>query len=83
MNPVYIVGANTTLGAPKDWDSARNGECSALAVRVANGAMESAWLPTPEERAAIALGQPVILTIWGNIHPPVSVNVQGADHGKG
>ncbi|UPU01130.1 hypothetical protein J4G48_0031895 [Bradyrhizobium barranii subsp. apii] len=36
-------------------------------------AMETAWLPTPEEIAAIVAGAPVLLRILGNQHPPVLV----------
>lgn len=34
-------------------------------------AMETAWLPTPEEIAAIVQGAPVILRVLGTTHPPV------------
>ncbi len=36
-------------------------------------AMETAWLPTPAEIAAIDAGAPVILRILGTGHPPVMV----------
>lgn len=36
-------------------------------------AMETAWLPTPAELAAIAAGAPIILRIVGTAHPPVMV----------
>ena len=38
-------------------------------------AMETAWLPTPKEIAAIAAGAPIILRIIGNAHPPVMMEV--------
>ncbi len=43
-------------------------------------AMETAWLPTPDEIAAIAAGAPIILRILGNRiegagHPPVMIYV--------
>lgn len=34
-------------------------------------AMQTAWLPTPEEIEAINAGAPIILTIVGTGHPPV------------
>lgn len=34
-------------------------------------AMESAWMPTPEEIAAIVAGAPIILRVIGTGHPPV------------
>ncbi|WP_434712927.1 hypothetical protein NMA58_08095 [Rhizobium sp. YTUHZ045] len=38
-------------------------------------AMQTAWLPTPDEIAAIAAGAPIILQILGVSHPPVMVFV--------
>ncbi len=36
-------------------------------------AMETAWLPTPDEIAAIVAGAPVILRVVGIWHPPVMI----------
>lgn len=52
-----------------------HGDCDTLQVRDRAGTMESAWYPTAEERAAIMSGRPIMLTVWGRSHPPVSVNV--------
>lgn len=38
-------------------------------------AMESAWLPTPDELTALAAGAPVILRTYGSGHPPVMLYV--------
>ncbi|WP_309086424.1 hypothetical protein [Chelativorans sp.] len=38
-------------------------------------AMETAWLPTPDEIARVAAGAPVILRILGTAHPPVMLEV--------
>lgn len=38
-------------------------------------AMETAWLPTPDELARLAAGAPVILRILGTVHPPVMIDV--------
>lgn len=38
-------------------------------------AMETAWLPTPEELAALNAGAPIILRVVGRGHPPVMVYV--------
>ncbi|HLP70429.1 MAG TPA: hypothetical protein VK181_23225 [Rhizobium sp.] len=38
-------------------------------------AMETAWLPTPDEIEAINAGAPIILRILGTGHPPVSLYV--------
>lgn len=39
--------------------------------------MLSAWLPSEEERAAIASGAPVILQVIGTSHPPVMLSTGG------
>lgn len=44
-------------------------------------AMETAWLPTPKEIAAIVAGAPVILRVLGQAHPPVMVYVGNAPVG--
>ena len=41
----------------------------------ATPAMETAWLPTREEIAAIAEGAPLILRVLGTQHPPVMIEV--------
>lgn len=74
-----IMGATRTLGAPYSWDKAQQGHCGSLPIRdvetSAGPGMESVWFPTPEELTAIAAGAPIMLTILGQKHPPVSVNV--------
>lgn len=75
MKPGPIQFATRALGAPEGWDRAKHGDCDVLEIRDRNGTMESAWFPTDEEKAAIAAGRPVILTVWGSAHPPVAVNV--------
>lgn len=42
-------------------------------------AMQTAWEPTPAEIAAITEGKPIILTILGTAHPPVSIHVGDDD----
>lgn len=78
MTPGRIDGATRALGAPDGWDESKDGPCDVLHVRDRGGVMESAWYPSEEEKAAIAAGRPVILTVWGSGHPPVSVNVEAA-----
>jgi hypothetical protein len=79
MNPGEIKNATRALGAPESWDKDRLGECSTLPIRDTsiNGSlvMQSAWYPTREEIEAMCLGEPVILTIYGRSHPPVSLHV--------
>ncbi|QIO64829.1 hypothetical protein [Rhizobium leguminosarum] len=38
-------------------------------------AMETAWIPDPDEIAAIVAGAPIILRILGTAHPPVMIFV--------
>ena len=45
-------------------------------VRTQDGQFVSAWLPTPDELAALNAGAPVYLFIWGEGHPPVYVGVK-------
>jgi hypothetical protein len=79
MTPGKIDGATRTLGAPVNWNAERDGECRPLEIRdsAVPGLefMESAWYPTDEEKAAIAAGRPVILTVFSTRHPPVAVTV--------
>jgi len=74
-----VQGANRILGEPKNWDRERDGVCLSLPVRheVVGGLSQltSAWLPTPEEIAAIAKGAPILLTITSLTHPPVMLTV--------
>jgi len=76
MTPGRIQFATRALGAPANWNPEKQGECDSLQIRDRDGTMESAWYPTPDELAAIMAGRPVILTVWGTGHPPVSLNVQ-------
>ncbi|MBI1214152.1 MAG: hypothetical protein GC190_22035 [Alphaproteobacteria bacterium] len=79
MHPGRIAGANAALGQPKNWNATIQGRVITLHVRKANTnagpVMQSAWLPTLEEIEAIRAGAPVILTIVGEVHPPVGVSV--------
>jgi hypothetical protein len=74
-----IDGATRNFGAPHDWDKATRGPCGSLPIRdeltTAGPGMTSAWLPTPEEIEKIKAGAPVYLTVFGNVHPPVSMAV--------
>jgi hypothetical protein len=74
-----IVGATHNLGAPKGWDSEKDGDCHHLAVRlVGENIFESAWEPTPDELAALNAGGTVILSIVGG-QPPVMLSVEVPD----
>lgn len=78
----HIDGATCILGAPKDWNAERDGACGGLPVRreIEAGCpvWVSAWIPTPDELAALANGAQVNLYVWGVQHPPVAVTVAAA-----
>lgn len=80
MLPIDRPDATRRLGAPVNWEAEKDGPCGVLAIadipyESGANAMESLWQPEPEEIAAIAAGQPVILTIVGRFHPVVSLGV--------
>lgn len=37
--------------------------------------MVSAWYPSPEQLVSLIKGSPILLTVLGTVHPPVSVDV--------
>ena len=43
-------------------------------------AMETEWLPTPEEQLAIAAGAAIRLRILGSVHPPVMLGAVSYTH---
>lgn len=78
MIPGIIDGFTNVLGAPLGWDSATDGECLPLHVRVTDqGDCQSAWRPTPDELAVLVAGGSVLLSVVGG-QPPVWVGVEAA-----
>jgi hypothetical protein len=81
MKPLEIEGWTRCLGEPVGWDETRDGKCDALYVRAeerkpGHPKLTSAWMPTPEELAALNAGKPVLLTVLGYAHPPVLLRVE-------
>lgn len=76
-----ILGANHYLGAPRNWDPEKDGDCGHLAIRTqgnprgGDGWCESAWEPTPAELEALNNGGSIILRIVG-WQPPVAMYVE-------
>lgn len=73
----HIEGATRVLGPPEG-----NSEVKPLAIRdvmFEDGAraVMSAWMPTPQELAAMNAGEPVYLVILGVNMPPAFVGVKG------
>lgn len=77
MNPVNFVGATDHYGPPANWNPETDGECAVLAVQVVADPYVrciSVWMPTDEERADIAAGKPITLSIYSS-QPVVAVYV--------
>jgi hypothetical protein len=76
--PKRIENHTHVLGAPKDWDEAKDGKCARLWVRVVEGAWQSAWEPTPAELEMLNAGGSVVLSVIGG-QPPVALHVEPAN----
>lgn len=77
MNPVQPPSNNLRLEPPADRDEARNGACLTLhCTRDGNGNLLSFWKPSPEELAHLNANGHVVLSVAGQMPPPVWV---GAD----
>ncbi len=72
MTPTNFPEATQLLGRPSDMNDE---ECGALPIcRGTLGGFPvvvSQWMPSDEERAAIAAGAPVVLHVIGSTQPPV------------
>ena len=81
MTPTNFPESNTRLGPPKGTDESQVGTLPACIREQRGGNMDGtqlctvAWLPSEEERAAIAAGAPIYLTSCG-ILPPHFLSVQ-------
>lgn len=80
MTPAKIQGQTHSFGAPKDWDAKKNGECLSLPVRVGEIAgypvVQSAWLPSRQELDALISGQAIVLSIFQDRQPVMSMHVE-------
>lgn len=77
MTPIDFTGARQ-LGAPKNWDANEHGECEVLPVLTEGVHNYSFWKPSQEELILLIEGKSVRLTVVGNSHPPVWVDVTEA-----
>jgi hypothetical protein len=82
MNPINFDGA-TIVGAPKNWDPEKDGECIGLPAQISIGPngmrlITSVWKFTDEERRAIASGQNLALSCVG-AQVPVILTVADID----
>ena len=80
MTPAKITGETRSIGKPANWNEATMGECGALSVRdeIDRGfnTMNSVWRPSADELRMLQNGAGVRLTIWGDVHPVVSMSVE-------
>ena len=78
LQPIENEHTNTMLGAPRDWDEARDGKCIGLPVHrdKERGDWHSYWRPSPADLALLASGMPIRLTVFGTAHPPVAIAVR-------
>lgn len=79
MDLARIAGANHTFSPPPGWDEATMGPCPVLTLRLVKDSggetvAISAWKPTDAERELIAKGAPVLLYLWGDVHPRVAIH---------
>jgi len=80
MKADKIPGFTRTLGAPREWAAdGRDKDCGALAIldgkNEMGAKMTSQWKPDKYEIEAMAAGAPIYLTVYGAVHPPVSIHV--------
>ena len=74
MTPISIKPCTRRMGSPTGMED----ECGTLEISdshdpIWGNVMQSAWMPSDEERAAIAAGAPIMLQIVGQSHPVVAV----------
>jgi hypothetical protein len=75
MTPYKFPEANVTMGRPGDLADSQCRSLRAYTGQVKGGSMDgaqlyvTAWQPTDDERAAIAMGAPVFLSCLGRLPP--------------
>ncbi len=82
MDSQKAVGFTRDLGKPPGWDDSKL-RCGSLPItdRLINGvpAMTSVWIPTQYELEFLNAGGQIHLTIIGEVHPPVMLQVLVSD----
>lgn len=88
MFPGTIRGHNFTYTAPPGVDNCQDLRVRREVFQIKNPegktvdsflTVSSAWFPTPDELAALNAGEPVVLTIYADRHPVVSMSVQSPE----
>lgn len=78
MKPAMFEAMTHVLGAPKDWDAEKHGECGGLPVAIdhANSTFTSCWQLDPEEVAALINGGRIYVTVVATGQPPMALAVK-------
>jgi len=76
FKPINNEYTDKVLGAPKNWDSEKDGECIGLPVHCNGEVFFSWWKIDWKNRIKILFGKPVRLTIFSLVHPPVSLDTE-------
>lgn len=83
MKAIRFEGQNAVFGAPRDWDEAKSGPCGGLPIKRSEyrgtPTLTSYWRPSEEDIANILAGYCVRLTVFGEGHPPVSLDVEAVE----
>lgn len=79
MLPLKFLESNHNLGAPKDWDSEKDGDCAHLPVHYDGESFFSLWRPTKEEIDLLKEGGAVYLRVVGSSHPVVALGAIPAE----
>ena len=78
MKCIEFDGQDVVLGAPPGWDAEKHGECGGLPVKRVDGSYLSLWKPSEKDIEALMAGGRIVLSVFSDVHPPVSVYVQDA-----
>lgn len=81
MKPFQTPSTTRFLGAPPNWDAAKDGPCFALPITQTAWGLASYWKPSLWERLKVLFGWPVVLCVSGKFHPPVYLSVERTANG--
>lgn len=80
MKAIQHPSNNDVLGAPPGVERSLCGALPITRVKYGPSGLDacwSYWMPDDAERALLAAGKPVRISIWGRTHPPVAIGVDG------
>lgn len=77
MKPILFKGYQAILGAPKNWDAIRDGECEGLPIMRVDGHIYSCWKPSFIERVKLMFGMPITMVVANSkSQPPIALEVR-------